>query len=137
MLKQAPSLRANSGVGEFLVRRGSKASKGGKEKECARGMPHATCYRLVCNAPLFGDGNSLWRVRGRGEVRACYRIRNALLFGDGKTDGRESQSARQASAWQGKGCLLFWSFSICVLLRRFECMCRGPVDDNPQWEDFC
>ena len=68
---------------------------------------------------------------------ACYRIRNALLFGDGKTDGRKSQSARQASAWQGKGCLLFWSFSICVLLRRFECMCRGPVDNNPQWTDFC
>jgi hypothetical protein len=49
MLKQAPSLRANSGAGEFLVRRGKqgKQSKGEEEKGSARGMPHAACYRLV------------------------------------------------------------------------------------------
>ena len=100
MLKQALSLRANSGVGEVWVRRGSKASKGEKEKGSARGMPHATCYRLVCNAPLFGDGNSLWRVRGRGEVRSDgWHVTESVTpycsETGRQTDGRVSQQGKQ------------------------------------------
>lgn len=57
-------------------------------------MPH------VCNAPLFGDGNSLWRVRGRGEVRSDgWHVTESVTpycsETGRQTDGRVSQQGKQ------------------------------------------